>query len=528
MNRRQWMTQASQHAASLAWASLFTSHATAQEKTPAWRSADEVFTLGVASGEPRPSSVVLWTRLAPQPMQADGGMPDHNISVRWEVAHDEGFGRIAQRGSVDTDASRAHSVHVEVNGLSSDHHYFYRFLAGGQTSPVGRTRTAPALDSSPKRLRIALASCQHYETGHFAVHREIANSDVDLVLFVGDYMYLYDVGAPWRVRQHLHKVSDDCTLLDYRLQHASYKLDADLRASHAAHPWLLMWDDQEVRNDYDGWTDPEGEWDPAQFLAVRERAYRAYFEHLPVSPKRMPRGLGMAMFNAVQWGSLAQIILLDTRQYRSALPCHDPFRAPKGGRVVWHCPDIAGPEQSMLGAVQERWLSQWLAKSTQRWQLITQTTQISPGYLQLPGEPLRYGDGWDAYPGARDRLMDAIGQASVRNAICLGGDVHRHVAAQLRHRPDDFSSPVIASEFVTSSISSKGLSELMNDALLQGNPDMLYSRSDERGYTLLELDASQLQCTFRATRHPVAAQATLHTQARFVVQDGVPGPKRVA
>lgn len=527
MNRRQWMNQASQHAASLAWASLFASHTTTHAQTPTWRSPDDIFTLGVASGEPRPSSVVLWTRLAPQPLQAGGGMPDHSITVDWEIAHDDRFRHIAQRGSVNTDADRAHSVHVEVHGLDSDHHYFYRFVAGGQNSPIGRTRTAPALTSSPKRLRIALAACQHYETGHFAVHREIANSDVDLVLFVGDYIYLYDESAPWRVRQHPHQVSDDRTLLDYRLQHASYKLDADLRASHAAHPWLLMWDDQEIRNDYDGWTDPEGEWNPAQFLAVRERAYRAYFEHLPVSPKRMPRGLGMAMFNAVQWGSLAQIVLLDTRQYRSPLPCSDPFRAPKG-RVVWHCPELHAPEQSMLGAVQERWLSQWLAQSTQRWQLITQTTQISPAYLQLPGEPLRYGDGWDAYPGARDRLMDAIGQASVRNAICLGGDVHRHVAAQLRRRPDDPRSPIIASEFVTSSISSKGLSELMNDLLLHGNPDMRHCRSDERGYTLLELDDEQLTCTFRATRHPVAKQASLHTQARFVVQDGIPGPKRMA
>lgn len=527
-SRRDWLRTASRQAAWLAWAGLFAAEGQAQTSTPIWRPSTHAFTLGVASGEPRPNSVVIWTRLAPAPLQADGGMPHHAVAVRWEVASDEQFSRVVQRGTVVTDARRAHSVHVDVNGLASDRHYFYRFLLPNQTSPIGRTRTAPAPNAPVSRLRMALASCQHYEMGHFTAHRDIASSHLDVVLFVGDYVYLYDIKGPLRIRRHALALDDEPSLADFRVHHASYKLDADLRAAHAAHPWLLMWDDQEIRNDYDGWTDPQDELEPAAFLALKQRAWRAYFEHLPLSPRRTPTPIGLPMLGDYRWGQLAHLWLLDTRQYRSPRPCSGPLHAPVGGRLLWHCDAMQAPSQSMLGHEQERWLSGQLARSPATWQLLAQTTQISPATLPSLAGPLIYSDGWDAYPGARQRLLDAIAHSQSANVVCLGGDVHRHVAARLRRQANQPNSPVIASEFVTSSITSKGLSEWLNDHVQAGNPDILHCRSDERGYALLDITPTHTRCTFRATDHPVTQHARMRDQARYVITAGVPGPRREA
>lgn len=526
MSRREWLAEASRRAAWLAWTSLFATGGYTQAAASDWRPATDAFTLGVASGEPRPHSVVIWTRLAPVPLQADGGMPNHAVTVGWEVASDEQFSHIVQRGTATTDARRAHSLHVDVGGLASDRRYFYRFLLRNQVSPVGRTRTAPAPGTPVSRLRVALASCQHYEAGYFAVHQDIARRDVDLVLFVGDYVYLYDTKGPLCIRKHALALDDEPSLADLRAHHASYKLDADLRAAHAAHPWLLMWDDQEIRNDYDGWTDPQDELDPAAFLALKQRAWQAYFEHLPLSPRRAPTAMGLPMLGDCRWGQLAHLWLLDTRQYRSPRPCSGPLHAPARGRVLWRCDAMHAPDQSMLGRPQEHWLSEQLKSSSATWQLLAQTTQLSPATLPTFAGPLIYSDGWDAYPGARQRLLDAIAHSQSPNVVCLGGDVHRHVAARLRRRAGQPDSPVIASEFVTSSITSKGLSELLNDWVQAGNPDILHCRSDERGYALLDITPTHMRCTFRATDYPVAPNAHMRDQARYVVNAGVPGPLR--
>lgn len=492
-----------------------------------WRETAEVFTLGVASGEPRPDSVVIWTRLAPKPQQADGGMPPQSVAVQWEVATDPRFGNVVRRGSELAEAARAHSLHVEVAGLLPGREYFYRFQAAGQLSVVGRTRTAPdPLEKTP-RLRMALASCQHFEAGQFSVHRDIAASDVDLVLFVGDYIYETPIRSYLRMRSHPHRFPSDqklYTLADYRQHHATYRLEADLRACHAAHPWLMVWDDHDVLNDYAGMTEPDG-LDAAHFVKVRAAAYQAYFEHLPISPRRAPVGANMSMHERYEWGQLAELWTLDTRQYRSEHVCRG-WRAPRNGRVLWRCPESRAPERSMLGMEQEFWLAEGLASSTRAWKFIVQTTQISPSGLSGPFGSVLYGDGWDAFPAARERLMAAIAQPRVPDVVCLGGDVHRHVAANLRLQPGDPQSPIVASEIVTSSITTPGLSELLSQWTKAGNPDLLHLRSDERGFVLLDVTDQQVNCEFRATAHPVRADARLHTQARYVVDRGVPGPRK--
>ncbi|WP_290871257.1 alkaline phosphatase D family protein, partial [Aquabacterium sp.] len=485
------------------------------------------FTLGVASGEPLPESVVIWTRLAPQPMQADGGMPAQTVPVHWTVALDARFDRVVATGRALATPERGHSVHAEVSGLQPGRTHYYRFEAGGQTSPVGRTRTAPAPDARNQRMRLALASCQHYEAGYFAAHREIAAADVDLVAFVGDYLYETDLFAYHRVRRHPHRFPSDeadFTLADYRVHHASYKLDADLRACHAAHPWLLVWDDHEVVNDYAGDSDPDLP-DVQAFLKLRTAAYQAYFEHLPISPRRAPTGAHMPMHAHYEWGQLAEFWTVDTRQFRDAPVCSG-FNSLARGKLLRGCEAAKAPERSMLGFEQEAWLAEGLAGSTRAWKFIVQSTQVSPGAIRSPLGPLLYADGWDAFPAARSRLMQAIAQPRVPDVVCLGGDVHRHVAANLRLDPSDPASPIVASEIVGSSISSRGLSELLNNWLKGGNPDMLHARSDERGYVLLDVTPQRVQVDFRATPHPVRPDSRFHTQARYVIDRGVPGPRK--
>jgi alkaline phosphatase D len=518
MQRRRLFSRLTQTAALMAWQQMFATGASAQRADAgAWSSRENLFTLGVASGEPRADSVVLWTRLAPLPLVQGGGMPPRAVEVFWEVAGDEGFARIVRSGIAVAGPDSAHSVHVEASELLPARVYYYRFKAGGQTSPVGRTRTAPRPTDRPGRLRFAVASCQHYETGHYAVHREIAQADIDLVVFLGDY--IYETTAPPHVRIRSHaKAMTGFGLDDYRIHHAGYKLDADLRACHAAHPWLLVWDDHEALNDYAGDQAPSAP-DRNEFLRIRTAAYRAYFEHLPISPRRAPVGAHMLMQDHYQWGQLAEFWTLDGRQYRDGPVCHG-VHALKQGKVLWKCDALQEPSRSMLGARQEGWLAQGLASSACDWKFIAQPTQVAPSGVRTPLGPLVYGDGWDAFPAARARLMEAIAQPRVQGVVCLSGDVHRHVAAPLRMRPNEPASPIVASEIAVTSVSSPGLSELITAWMKSANPDLLHARSDERGYALLDVTPERVTCEFRGTPHPVRPGSQLRTQARCVIDKG--------
>ncbi|MDE2615264.1 MAG: alkaline phosphatase D family protein, partial [Burkholderiales bacterium] len=254
-------------------------------------------------------------------------------------------------------------------------------------------------------------------------------------------------------------------------------------------------------------------------------AYQAYFEHLPVSPAMAPNGPAMRIHDRYRWGRLAELWTLDGRQYRSVHACGDKGAA--GGRSIsTDCADLADPARTVFGAAQERWLAEGLAQSTRAWKLLAQGSQVSPAGIAVPGLARRiYSDGWDGYPLARERLLDAIAAAG-GNTIVLGGDVHRHVAAQLRRRPDDARSPIIAAEFVTSSITSRGIAEPLMTAIRASNPDLLHARSDERGYTFLEVTPQAAHADFRATPYPAQPGAALYSQARFSVEAGQPGVVR--
>jgi alkaline phosphatase D len=410
------------------------------------------------------------------------------------------------------------SVHIEAKGLQPGRTYWYRFLCGSATSAVGRTRTTPAVQDKVQSLRLALASCQHFEQGFFAAHRDIAQQDLDLVLFVGDY--IYESSNPrYMLRQHLGGVPQ--TLDEYRARHAQYKGDADLRAAHAAHPWVMTWDDHEVVNDYANDRDMKYT-DPAVFLRRRAAAYQAYFEHMPlrIGPDAA-NPANMRIHDRMGWGQLADLWTLDNRQFRSHHACPDPMKG--GGRVVMSCNELVDPQRSMLGVVQERWLTQGMNTSQAAWKIVAQGTQMSSTGLATPMGRSAFTDGWDGYPLARERFLQNIADAKLQDVLVLGGDVHMNVAAQLRVKPNDEQSPVVASELTTTSITSRGMGETLAAQIRSNNPDIAHLRPDERGYTLIQVTQEGVQSEFRSTANPVQSPSVLGTQARFAVRRGAAG-----
>ncbi|MGH3929012.1 MAG: alkaline phosphatase D family protein, partial [Pseudonocardiaceae bacterium] len=263
------------------------------------------FTLGVASGEPTSDAVVLWTRLATDPLAEDGlgGMGERTTAVEWEVAADQGFGQVVRRGAETTGPELGHSVHVELAGLEPGREYFYRFRAGTEISPAGRTRTAPP-SAQLRPLTMCFTSCSQYEHGFFTAYARLAEEEPDLVLHLGDYLYEYtadDYVAPGgNVRDHVGPEIE--TLANYRQRHAQYKTDADLQAAHAVAPWLVVWDDHELDNN---WADEIPESAQPNFLTRRAAALRAYWENMPLRAAQRPNGIDMRLYRRVSWGRMA-------------------------------------------------------------------------------------------------------------------------------------------------------------------------------------------------------------------------------
>lgn len=483
------------------------------------------FALGVASGAPAPDGVVLWTRLiAPGPLDSLGDM---SVPVRWEVAHDEAFTQIAQRGDTVASAELAHSVHAEVQGLAPDRWYFYRFIAGGISSPIGRTRTLPSPQAAVKRLRLAYASCQRWEHGYYAAYRHMREDQPDLVMFLGDYIYEYpNAAAAVRNFPTLGRVF---TLADYRERHALHRSDPHLQAMHAACPWLVTWDDHEVQNDYAGVH--EGDGAPAglngvqDFLARRNAAYQAYYEHMPLRASaflRAASGVGVRLNERYRFGQLADLLLLDTRQFRDIQVCGNPQRR-TGAIDPTGCEAFNDPARSLLGAAQERWVEDTLARSGPGWTVLGQQGLFGRrDNLPGPGERL-WNDGWDGYAPARQRLTDVLRRHRVPNPVFLGGDVHEnwvgHVKADYA-RPDSAS---IGVEFCGTSISSRAsASARVTAQRLAENPHFVFADASQRGYGLCEWTPDAMTTTLRVLDDVTRADARIETQARFVVQAGRP------
>lgn len=473
------------------------------------------FTLGVASGYPHPGGCTLWTRLAALPAAA--ARAPEGIPVAWEVAHDERFREVALRGEARALPQWGHAVHVDLDGLAPARWYWYRFTALGERSPAGRTRTAPV--GPAPRVRLAFASCQQYEQGYYAAYRHMANDPLDLVVHLGDYIYESSWG-----RRHVrsHGAPEPVTLEEYRSRYALYRSDRDLQAAHAAFPWIVTWDDHEVQNDYAG--DRSQNLDErGAFLARRAAAYQAYYEHMPLPRWARPLGPDMQLHARIAYGELALFHVVDGRQYKSHQVCPRPERGGSNSLAASACPERLDPALTLLGHAQERWLHEGLRASRVRWNILAQPTLMAQSDRGPGAEREFWTDGWDGYPRARERLLRELATGAARNPVVIGGDVHMAVVADLKVDFDDPSSPVVATEFCGTSISSQGPSRKRVETLIARNPHMKLVNGARRGYTVLDIDASRCTATLRALHDVRDPDSRIFDLAQYAVEDGRPG-----
>jgi len=483
------------------------------------------FTLGVAAGDPQTDGFVIWTRLAPDPLAADGrGGLAGAVEVRWEVATDEAMRGVVSRGRAAADDRFAHSVHVEVGGLAPGRPYWYRFTAQGHASPIGRARTAPV--GGVDRLKVTMASCSHWELGWFSGYRHMTAEDPDLVLFLGDYIYEYSYRGERAkdkvVRRH-DREADIVDLAGYRNRYALYRTDPDLQALHAAAPCLMTWDDHEVQNDYSNRWSQDPKVSEAAFLARRAAAYRAFYEHMPLRPRSRPQGPDMRIYDRLSFGDLVDFTVLDGRQYRSMQPC--PLPDSRRGHVAPDsCPDLADPKRTMLGAAQERWLYDGFKRGRGRWTLMAQDLLVAS--LQQTGKDGTLGhftDGWDGYQANRSRMLSALAASGARNPVFLGGDIHSFWATDLKA---DFCNPAsctVATEFVGTAIAQDPPPKGAFDDAQARNPHVKFVDVTTNGYVTLDISPARIETRFQALSDKRDPQASVRTLQKFTVEDGRPG-----
>lgn len=510
LSRRRFLLAGSTSLAFAALSRESSSGAVAQQP----RFSSHPFTLGVASGDPAPDGFVLWTRLAPQPLLPGGGLPPQPIAVDWQVAEDEGMTRVVAKGRATATPEWGHSVHVEVEGLKPDRWYWYRFRAGSEVSPKGRTRTFPAAAALPERLRFAFASCQHWETGLFTAYEHMVKEDLDLVVHLGDYIY-EGAGREKQIRRH--EGPEITALDDYRRRHAQYKTDPALQAMHAAAPWLVTWDDHEFDNNCAGDVSEEPGVARADFLKRRAAAYQAYYEHMPLRRRALPKGPDMLLYRRVGFGRLADFHVLDTRQYRTDQPCGDGNQPP--------CAESLHPDRSLLGGTQRDWLFEGLGNSAAGWNVLAQQVMMARVDRKAGAEIAHSMDQWPGAEAERRRVLKFLREQQVANPVVLTGDIHSNWANDLVADFDNLESRVVAAEFVGTSISSGGDGALLPktlDATYAENPFVKF-HSAERGYVSCEVTPKTWLTRYQAVEFVSRPGAPLHTRAAFALEAGRPG-----
>ena len=535
IDRRNLLKSGAALAAALATGPLWAQPGAAQA-----RISSNPFTLGVASGSPQADGVVLWTRLLPTGLFSSLGKDV--ATVRWEVALDDQFKQIVQQGQSAAAPGLAHSVHVEVAGLQADRWYFYRFHAGDFTSPAGRTRTAPAADAVVAKLRLAYASCQRWEHGYYSAYRHLVQDQPDLVMFLGDYIYEYP-GAANAVRNVTGGWVQ--TLDDYRARYALHKSDADLQAAHAACPWVLSWDDHEVHNDYTGSTEGfTSSAEPARaepFERRRAAAYQAWYEHMPVRANVLTRALAglyagseagaeMRIYQQLRWGQLANLLLLDPRQYKDPIVCTKDGRLGSSTFDPASCAPWADPARSLLGTAQETWLASQLGQNAPGWHVLGQGSVLGPRDFKPGPEKTLWNDGWDGYPAARRRLTDMLAKRQAahssanpqQTAIVLGGDVHENWVGHVKTDYADAKSASVGVEFCGTGITSRSNNAARNvvDGWLAENPHFTFADNRAKGYGLCDFTPAQLTTTLRVVDDVTRKDAAISTLAAFAVKAG--------
>lgn len=470
------------------------------------------FQLGIASGDPLPDSVILWTRMAPDPVAPDGGggMADQSVDVTWEIATDERFREVVNQGVATAEPRFGHSLHVDADGLDPASDYFYRFTAGDATSRVGRTRTLPAADSSPERVRLAIANCQYFEGGFYAAYRHMIDDDIDLVVHLGDY--IYELPSLGGARRSL-PARTPANLGDFRLRYASYKVDPDLQAAHAALPFTLTWDDHEVADNYMGDVLPSGT--PAdEVRALRSAAYQAWWENLPVRVPP-PDGPELTVYHDVTFGNLARLYLLDERQYADEPPCRGETTPYDTGTC-----DAVGDDRERLGAEQEAWLDESARQGGVTWNLLGTPVALAGIDTGSGDEPSFFLDLWDGYPVARQRLIDLL--AEVDNPVVISGDYHQGMVLDINEVPFDTDSTLVATEFMAPPISS-----VLFSAPVAERTPQLRQQLDGHGYLVIDATPEAVTAEFRMLADVGDPDSAISTDATWQVEPGDPEAREV-
>jgi alkaline phosphatase D len=479
------------------------------------------FTLGVASGDPLPDAVVIWTRLAPKPYEPLGGMPYNAVTVEWQLASDERFRHVVRSGKASAQPEYSYSVHVDVRGLQPGRHYWYRFRIDGHLSPVGRTKTAPAPGLHVDQLKFAVASCQSWPDGYYTAHTHLAQEDVDAVLFVGDYIYEYGISAGGGLRNVTDPVPDQFrteadTLDRYRLQYALYKSDPELRAAHQNTPWIGTWDDHEVQDNYAGVYSKNN--DPIEDFTVRRAsAYRAYWEHMPLRTPA-PQGPDYMLYRRLTFGRLAEINVLDTRQYRSDQADGDLWKPDTPARN--------DPARVFAGQQQQRWLFDGMGRSHATWNLLANQVVMSRMDLATTTGGATYNmDAWDGYTAEQNQMIGGLATLRARNPVVVTGDVHAAYAMDIKRDFSDPDSQTVGVELVGTSISSGGNGvdvSVNGQNFLDHNPHLKLV-NERRGYIVVELTPRELRAHYRAVQYIDREGAPISTIKSFTVEAGDPG-----
>ena len=480
---------------------------------------DNPFQLGVAAGDPLPDGFVIWTRLAPRPLEPDHGMPSQPMAVTWEVAADAGFGAVVRSGEAIARPELGHAVHVEVDGLEPGRPYFYRFIAGRERSGVGRAKTLPVPGRALDRVRFGVVGCQAYEAGYYTAHRKIAAEDLDFIYCYGDYIYegrgnrVYNTPTGPQENARVHIGGEVYTVTDYRQRYAQYKMDADLQASHASAAWFATWDDHEIDNNWVSDIDQDGT-DPAVFALRQAAAMQAYYEHMPLRRSSFPRGSSMQLYRRAVYGDLLDLNLLDTRQYRTDQPCGDRFNTT--------CEGINDRNAQVLGEAQEAWLFNNLNRSEATWKALAQQIMVMD-LDRNPGEAVgNNNDSWAGYRIPRERLLRHIRDRRIANTVVLTGDEHQHYAGELHLDGRNPAGDPIAAEFVATSISSGGDGQ---DAradqaeFLAANPQLKF-RNSQRGYVLCDVTPERWLTEFKVLDQIQDRAGILTTRARYALEPG--------
>lgn len=479
------------------------------------------FILGVASGDVTNDSVVLWTRLAPDPLSDNGGMNITTAHVQWKLATSSDMTKVVQKGDYTTSKDYAHSVHIDVDKLVPNTEYWYQFYIGTYASPVGRTKTLPSAQDNVGGIRFVTASCQNFTHGHFVAYKYIVADKPDFVLHLGDY--IYDKSYGYTVRKH-DSEDDPTTLVDFRRRHALYKTDSFLRAAHATLPFYTIPDNHDAIYD-----------DNPEKYAIREAAYQAWFEHMPVRGYSNKHKNRFALHREISIGNLLRISLLDTRQFRDTEKLCPENTIPDYGFGIFQslCEGHFDSSRTMLGEKQEKWLTESLQTDTSYWHSIASTGPFSPFRFNIENENKKneirnYIGGWDAYSENRQRIVNAIPPEKLARIVVVSGDIHSFWAFDGTGTEQNGDSiPLV--EFVTSSITSdwpEPLSQPMQDNLSH-NPHAALYRPEYRGYMLHRVSPQKWITTARAVRDVTDINSGAFDLASFELNIDNPGLRQI-